>query len=728
MELLAPAGSFETALAAFEYGADAVYLGLADFSARADAVNFTVPQLRDLIAYAHSLSPRRKVYVTFNTLVNDVELPAAVERLAVMAEIVPDGVIVQDLGIARLIRRHFQSLALHASTQLVAHNLEGVLALKELGFTRVVLSRELSIDDIRSICRRSGVEIETFVHGALCYSVSGLCLFSAMEKARSGNRGRCAYCCRLAYDDAAGKHSLPFSMRDLRLDDSLEALTEAGVASLKIEGRMKSALYVSTVTRRYRELLDGKVPSVSRGDLESVFSRRTTSLYAHGYDQKPEDIIDPSSLGHLGTAIGTVKRVTRDREGRFWLRFHTSRAIEKHDGLQFSSAQGGKPDGFGVGEMRLAISRRNVFEARAGADVEILLPPGISPSPGQTVYCSASNELKRRFPVPSFRTGQVQSGSDVDVVVTLSPGLFAAECSAYGVKAEVPVNVSAAKNPSATRDVVERAFSRLGETQWNLGALQLVDPDGLFAPASALNALRRALVERLDERRGSLREEVIENALSMPSLPIPEMPMRSLRLRIGQTPPEDGFNEYVYVIGRHGGETVEAALESVVGGNVRLALPVFTLEKDFNVMRGTVKHLLRCGFVKWEASDLATLRMLRQLGVGDITADWPLYAFNRSAVLQLAELGITRFVCSPESSGNDAPGAAFLDRQSTPLFISMTRPMAEDPSLLVGVKGDRYRCFQLDGLWITVNENPRCFSVPQSRPIRTDISWDCPIS
>ncbi len=219
IELLSPAGSFETALAAFQAGADAVYLGLDAFSARAEAINLSTDQLRDLIAWAR---PRnRKVYVTFNTVIDDADLPAAVERLAVLDELHPDGIIVQDLGIARIVRSHFPELELHASTQLVAHNLEGVLAMKELGFTRVVLARELSLEEIRSITRRAGVETEVFVHGALCYSISGLCLFSAMEKNRSGNRGKCAYCCRLPYTDASGAKTLPFSMRDLRLDDCL---------------------------------------------------------------------------------------------------------------------------------------------------------------------------------------------------------------------------------------------------------------------------------------------------------------------------------------------------------------------------------------------------------------------------------------------------------------------------------------------------------------------------
>ena len=351
MELLAPAGDFDTARVAFAAGADAVYCGMTSFSARADAKNFTMSDLRGLLAYARSFTPAKKVYVTFNTVVDEAQLDSAVETLAELEDAGPDALIVQDLGVARIVRESFPGLALHASTQLVAHNLEGVLAMRDLGFSRVVLARELSAAEIASIADRCGVELEVFVHGALCYSISGLCLFSAMEKNRSGNRGQCAYCCRLGYADATGAKSLPFSMRDLRLDRRLAQLEEAGVASLKIEGRMKSPVYVGSVTKHYRMLLDAMYrgaqtdASASREDMETVFSRRTTELYISGRPSA-DNPVDGESLGHLGAPIGKVKRVTRDREGRAWLRFHTSRALEKHDGLQFL-VTGGKPCGFG---------------------------------------------------------------------------------------------------------------------------------------------------------------------------------------------------------------------------------------------------------------------------------------------------------------------------------------------------------------------------------------------
>ena len=772
IELLAPAGSFETALAAFQAGADAVYLGLDAFSARAEAVNLTPAQLRDLLAWARPQD--RKVYVTFNTVIDDADLPAAIERLAILDELRPDGLIVQDLGIARLVRNHFPALPLHASTQLVAHNLEGVLALKELGFTRVVLARELSLEEIRAITRRCGTEIEVFVHGALCYSLSGLCLFSAMEKNRSGNRGKCAYCCRLPYTNADGAKTLPFSMRDLRLDDCLDALKDAGVASLKIEGRMKSPLYVASVTSHYRQLLDGVPVTTTRADLETVFSRRTTSLYIHG---TADDPIDPTSLGHLGTPVGTVKRLTKDREGRSWLRFHTNRALERHDGLQFA-VTGGKPFGFGIAEMRLAISRKPVFDVRAGSDIEVRVPDDrladMPPLAGVTVYCSASNEVKRRFPVPSFRPSDVVSGTPVDLTVTLTPdgvsvsaatgttGILPVEntgttgvspvestgttgilpVESTGTTGVSPVEITTsfplprAQHPERTAAAVQKAFARMGGTDWSLRNLTLIDPDRLFAPASLLNDLRRELVERLDAARDATRAQKIAAARSViahyqEDRACRGLPVRAvLKQRLDQPLPSDAsrYDEIVLAIGHRSGRDAEAALAPFTELPLRLALPVFTHERDVNALRTAVKHLVRAGFTRWEASDLATLRILRQAGVLDITADWTLYAFNRAAIAQLIDLGVTRAVASPENAQENLEFLAAsplpvecLEQQSTPLFISLTPPAAD-------CTGGDFTVFPLDGLWITTRAGPRRFSPPPNAIRRLDLSWDAQIN
>ena len=741
-ELLSPAGDFETALAAFDAGADAVYCGLADFSARAFAKNLSFEDLGNLVRFAHAKG--RKVYVTFNTLVDEIDVEQAVETLSRLEEIGPDALIVQDLGVARLCRRHFPALALHASTQLVAHNLEGVLALKDVGFMRVVLARELSLAEIASISKRcGGLELECFIHGALCYSISGLCLFGAMEKGRSGNRGKCPYCCRMGYGQPVNPYI--FSMKDLRLGEDVRKLVDAGVVSLKIEGRMKSALYVAAVTKFYRQILDSRGgKGVTLADLETIFSRRTTELYLDGKGK--ESPIDPESLGHLGAPIGTVKRVTKDREGRRWLRFHTARALEVHDGLQFDTMAEGRH--LGIREMRPAISRTPVFEVAAGTDVEIELPEDFPIREGENVYCSMSNAVKRMFPAPSFRPSDYPGNVKIDIEVAVAADSISA--AANGVMASISGAFDSAKNPEKTYGAVEKAFSRLGETNYALGKLSLIDPDRRFAPMSVLNDLRRDLVERLDEAREKARRARVEAALAddEPSADLSTgQAARRLKIRHGQKLPAGEWDEVIVALapdadssslrlsalaslGVFASPRVANPLKgrlrvSTLKNSPRLALPVYTAEPDFNKLRVLVKRLHREGFEKWEASDLATLRLLKAAGVSDITADWTLYAFNSHALAELSSLGVKRFVASPENvrenlsylaeSGYDIE---FLAQQATPLFVSLTKPAAE--------QADGLAIYRRDNLWVTTRPIPRTFDAPAGASTRIDLSWNPP--
>lgn len=734
-ELLSPAGDFDSALAAFRAGADAVYCSLAEFSARAFAKNLSREELKNLVRYARAEG--KKVYVAFNTVIDEGDLERAVEQLSVIASCRPSAVIVQDLGIARIARKFFPSLELHASTQLVAHNLEGVLALGELGFRRVVLARELSIAEISSIAKRCGdIELECFIHGALCYSISGLCLFSAMEKNRSGNRGKCAYCCRLAYESEEGGKPLAFSMKDFRLGDDAKKLVDASVASLKIEGRMKSPLYVAAATAYYRAVLDGDRPKARTAleNLETVFSRRTTDLYFNGPNG---DVIDDTSLGHLGAYIGKLKRITKDRDGRSWLRFHTLRALERHDGLQIPAPGGGKPLGFGITEMRTAISRGNRFEVPADCDVEILLPdeereefkPLRSVRAGAGIYCSMSNEVKRIHPIPGFRPADYPGFVKTDFKIEISPEEISVTADAEGAVAETRIKgeFSAAKNPERTYGAVEKAFSKLGGTDYRLGSLSVVDPDRLFAPMSFLNDLRRDIVEELDRLREKARLAAVDAALEDDRQDAAEAGKphlsKTLKIRMGQKVPAGEWDEVVISVGASvTPDEVRAAYPEI--SSPRMALPVFTSETEYQKLRVAVKRFVREGFDRWEASDLATLKTLKSLGVVDITADWTLYAFNSSALAQLKSLGVKRFVASPENSNENLAYLAesgyhveFLAQQSTPLFISLTRPAASP------AKESGFVSFKSGSLWITTRRSPRLFNPPRGSANRTDLSW-----
>lgn len=270
-EILAPAGSMESVVAAVRSGANAVYIGAKEFSARASAENFSIDEIKDVTAYCHERDVA--VYLTLNTLIFDTELEDALALCGKAYKAGIDAVIVQDMGLASLIRKSMPDLALHASTQMSIHTPSGAMALKELGFKRVVLARELSKAEIKEIADAVDIELEVFVHGALCMSVSGQCYFSAMLGSRSGNRGRCAQPCRLPFK-VKGGNGYALSLKDSSLMGYLRELEEMGVKSAKIEGRMKRPEYVSAAVRACREGLDlGKVSDETSETLRSVFSR-----------------------------------------------------------------------------------------------------------------------------------------------------------------------------------------------------------------------------------------------------------------------------------------------------------------------------------------------------------------------------------------------------------------------------------------------------------------------
>ena len=268
-ELLAPAGSFECLLAAVEAGADAVYVGGRRFGARAFAKNFELDELSRAVAYCHL--HKVKLYVTVNTLIEDREMPEVLEYCSSLYRIGVDALIVADLGLVRALRRCLPRFEIHASTQMSVHSTLGANAVAELGITRAVVARELSLDNIKSVTENARCEIEVFLHGALCVCHSGQCLFSSMVGGRSGNRGECAQPCRLPF--AGGKY--PLSLKDLSLAEHIPELIDSGVSSLKIEGRMKSPTYVYTVTKIYRTLLDESRGATKNESLElrRAFSR-----------------------------------------------------------------------------------------------------------------------------------------------------------------------------------------------------------------------------------------------------------------------------------------------------------------------------------------------------------------------------------------------------------------------------------------------------------------------
>ena len=742
-ELLAPAGSFDAAVAAFAYGADAVYLGLQRFSARADAANFSDEELAQIVAYAHGNVRPRKVYVTLNTLLETRELPALFPSLALLERVGADGVIVQDLGLAALVRRHFPALALHASTQLACTSLAGARALKALGFVRVVTARELTLAEAADIGRQAGVEIEVFVHGALCYSISGLCLFSSLTTGRSGNRGRCAYCCRQPFCEPGGASAHPFSMRDLALAGERDALRTLPLASLKIEGRMKNPLYVAAVADFYRAALDGRLNAAAfrqkADDLRTVFSRPWTSLYAMHPGTPPREVIDRRAVGHRGTPIGTVLRVSRDEAGR-WLVFETRRPLERHDGLQIDLP--GRPVGFPVDRLRDARTKRSAISLPAGSLVEVLLPREAGDLPrGATVCCSASQAVRRAFPVPTPRATELRVLRPVDLALTLAADGIT--LSGGGVEQRTPAVLTPAEHPERSRAASEKLLARLGEEGFALRSLAFNDPDRLFLPASLLNATRRAWAEKA---RAAF-ERPVPSAPEWPA-PAPRPPVVAprwtLKVSVDASPAlleGDAAPDEVVVALHSDSVFVDTApwRAAVAPERLRFALPVALRDGDMGAMAALAGELADNGFRRFECADLGSWQLLQDVQPAcdalDVTADWTWYAANAEAARLQEAFGLSGAVTGPEANLPnlltlpDSPPREILLAQYAPLFIAYTKPDTE-AARLTDRNGAALRIVRLGRLWVTHDERP--WSAMEHLPellkrgfgrFRIDLSW-----
>ncbi len=367
-ELLAPAGRIEAFLAALDAGADAVYVGAHQFNARMRARNFSLDELSRMASLAHGMG--RKLYITLNTLIKESELPELVETLDALRRIGPDALILQDLGVYRLARELAPELPLHASTQMTVHNLDGALQAQKLGFERAILARELTLNEIRAIRASSTIEIETFIHGALCYSISGQCLFSSYAHGKSANRGRCLQPCRRLYEAEGGDAEACFSMHDLSAAPVLTQLIAAGIRSFKIEGRLKPPETIAQVVRAYRLLLDaypnisGETISAARRNLEVAMGRESSTGYF--VSARPGNVLG-SGETHSGSELGKSLPAAR---GYFGLQAQQS--VKTGDRLRVQVSKQETPRGFTVTEIRL--QGQVLKRSRPGQRIEIAAP------------------------------------------------------------------------------------------------------------------------------------------------------------------------------------------------------------------------------------------------------------------------------------------------------------------------------------------------------------------
>ena len=399
MELLAPAGNIENFYAALNAGADAVYAGVPQFNARNLARDLRLEEIGAMIA--HCRSQGKRFYAAANSLLLEHELPQVVDTLAQLEYLEPDGLIVQDLGMFNLVRRFFPGIKLHASTLAAVHNLHGVETFANLGCERVVLARELTLAEIRAIAGRTKVELEVFVHGAMCFSYSGLCLFSSYLGGKSGLRGRCVQPCRRGYTASSpqkgGKggekaHYL-FSMNDLDGLDAVGELQDIGVASLKIEGRLRSARYVEKVVRAYRLVLDapreGREDALPRARnlINEAMSRKTGPGYF--FSAQPAEAISPLHSGNMGLHLGRAGKATI-REGAPMLSLTVKEPLAVGDRLRLHFEPSGERVAFSL--KQLEVGGQQMAMARAGQQVALLLPPDITGHTWSHVDCYKVDE------------------------------------------------------------------------------------------------------------------------------------------------------------------------------------------------------------------------------------------------------------------------------------------------------------------------------------------------
>ncbi len=541
-ELLAPAGDRQAMTAAVENGADAVYFGLQRYSARARAVNFDGDDLPEVMASLHARGVRG--YVAMNTLVFPRELAEIEAALRAVVAAGVDAIIVQDLGMARLAREIAPELELHASTQMSITDAAGIRMAKRLGCARVILARELSLDDIAAIRRESELPVEVFVHGALCVAYSGQCLTSEALGGRSANRGECAQACRMPYEIICdgelrdlGDTKYLLSPQDLAAYDLVPKLIDLGVASLKIEGRLKSAEYVANVTRHYRRAIDAALEGTPRvfsdaevRDVEMSFSRGFTHGFFDGTNHKEPVRGDRSKK--RGVFLGTVVEVDGPR-----VRVELVGPVKKGDGVVFdgdeSSAvpeQGGR-----VYQVAPAVpSRRGRIDANFDQETTSgSVDGGLAELAfgrddidvrrirrGQRVWKTDDPELSKRLRA-TFE-GPPHRKVDVDVHVEARPGalLRVRATTSIGTEAVVESDfaLESADRLGADEGLFREQLGRLGGTIYELRAVEAKVENAPLVPKSVLNQLRRALVARLDAAGRAVPTRTVADGPALPAL------------------------------------------------------------------------------------------------------------------------------------------------------------------------------------------------------------------
>lgn len=674
IDLLSPVGDFDCLKAAVQNGANSVYFGADLFSARAYASNFNLEDLEKAIIYAKTRGV--KTNLTLNTLVTDDEFSDAFELAKNAYEFGIDAIIVQDLGLAKQLIKHFPDLDIHASTQMSIHNLQGVLKMQDLGFKRVVLARELSLQEIEYICNNSDIEIECFIHGALCISYSGQCLFSSMVGGRSGNRGKCAQPCRLPYQLLENDRKIDqghlLSTRDLCGLDFIPDLINAGVTCLKIEGRMKSPEYVATVTRIYRKYIDlaesGQEYIIDENDRKSllqVFNRGMSST-GHLSNEPNKNLVFKDKPNNMGLFLGKVEKYNKSK-GHITVKLQEP--IEVGDTVSLEKEVGS----YNVSE--LMFKDKNIKNTSVGQTVTIGRMKG-NINLGDKIYKMSSKKLNL-LAQESFKGENrkvdlnckviIRRDSPIQINVTSANNLSIYSNLDICYKSEVVPEI--AKNRPIEKDKIFAQINKTNDSIYHFKNINIELDEGLFLPKiSALNDLRRNALEQV--YNFAISNIKRENCFNVDNLEFADncncektqtkkqisVLLNILNLDFDYSKLESIDNIYIPL--KYFSNIKYSNILEVLQQKFKLYIYMPTIIKAnyrnlfYNNIEKTIEKYDISGFV---VSNISNLKLLENILKNSdknfkLISNYTFNVFNKYSVNELKDLGISKFTISPESN------------------------------------------------------------------------------
>lgn len=634
-ELLAPAGTPAAALAAYDAGADAVYAGLAKFNARERGENFTPETMAGMIRHAHKLN--KKFYVTLNTLVKETELPELAEYLAMLDEMSPDALIVQDLGVLRLAREFFPNLTLHASTQMGFHNSAGIELAQSLGVKRVILERQLSLEEVTEISKKSPLELEVFVHGSLCCSLSGACLLSSYLGGYSGNRGKCKQPCRRRYYTNHG-NGFFFSPQDLCTIDMLGELKKLKLASLKIEGRLRQPDYVSSVVGAYRMLLDAPEAEFPKllGEARNLLSKSCGRKWSAGFYQleAAKTLILHDSFGATGVLCGQVDEL---RDNGFSLT--VKKRLFLGDRVRVQPMSG--DEGPAMTITKMFVNNQLAKKALPGDRVTILCDK-IMPERGLLFKIGESfgdyTARVNALPKSKIKLDLEVNIADGGISVALKNGLLDLW--------RKPIELAVAKSRSLSMADVAAEFAAADSDVFELGSVTGKVPADAFLPASVLKALRR---EYFDYLKANLKPEgVFRSSLEK----VEKFRKMYEKLKVD------------YVLSELLTETValrpngaEPANRKAIRANLvyecnkltdEAILPEFCAENRLESVHKAIKAAYVMGVRRFRVTSLYGLSLLKSYQDVTVSVSAPLPVCNSLAVLELLKFNVGKVMAHLE--------------------------------------------------------------------------------